>query len=298
MTMPRASDKLDFLQLSGTEWQSSYESAAVAIWPLPYERTTSYRKGTAQGPAALVAASHQVELYDEELDAVIATVGICTLDPFRDADLSEEEAIHRIEAGCRELLGAGKFVVGIGGEHTVTVGLVRGYVRQFPGVWVVQIDAHSDLRDSYNGSKLSHACVMARVAEVAPFVGVGIRSTDGSERQGLRPPSKVFYGHDIHADSAWVERVLNSIAGDQVYVTIDLDGLDPAVVPGVGTPEPGGLGWHDLLRFLRALARQKQVVGFDVVELCPRPGECRSEFAAAKLLYKFLGYVLLQRKTA
>ncbi len=296
--MLKFSTRWDFLKLADSDWHTSFDRARAVIWPIPYERTTSYLKGTAAGPEALIAASQQVELYDEELDWVIAELGIGTLDPFEDAGLSEEEAIARLAGDCRELLQAGKFVVGIGGEHTVTVGLVRAHAAQFPGLWVVQIDAHSDFRDTYEGSRWSHACVMARVQEVAPFVGVGIRSSDGSERHRLRPPSRFVYAHEMRADASWMERVVHSIEGAKVYVTIDLDALDPAEMPAVGTPEPGGLRWNELLGFLQVLAREREVVGFDVVELCPQAGAARADFAAARLAYKFLGYAVGRRKIA
>jgi agmatinase len=296
--MARLSEQWDFLGLAASGLRPTFESARAVVWPIPYERTTSYVKGTARGPEALLTASHQVELYDEELDWVIAELGIGTLDPFDDRGLSEEDALARLTQECMDLLRAGKFVVGIGGEHTVTVGLVRAHAQHVPELWVIQIDAHSDFRSTYEGSRFNHACVMARVQEVAPFVGVGIRSTDGSEKEGLRPPSRFFYAHEMRRDSSWMERVVASIAGERVYVTIDLDALDPAEMPSVGTPEPGGLGWVELLTFLRRLAVEKEVVGFDVVELCPQPGQHRGDFLAAKLVYKFLGYVFGRGKMA
>ena len=296
--MPELSERWDFGNLAEMGLRLGFESARALVWPIPYERTTSYVKGAGRGPQALIAASHQIELYDEELDWVPAELGIGTLEPFSDQGLSEPEAVDALTAECRALLDAGKFVVGVGGEHTLTVGLVRAYAEHVPGLWVVQIDAHSDIRDVYEGSPLSHACVMARVQEVAPFVGVGIRSTDGSERLRLRAPSRFFYAHEMRADSSWIERALASIQGEKVYVTLDLDGLDPSEMPSVGTPEPGGLRWYELLDFLRRLAEAKEVVGFDVVELCPQAGQHRSDVLAAKLLYKFLGYTFWQRKIA
>ncbi len=181
-------------------------------------------------------------------------------------------------------------MVGLGGEHTVTVGLVRAHKTFYPEMWVLQLDAHSDLRQQYHDSPLNHACVMARVQEMCPFVGVGIRSGVAGERGALKAPATLFYAHEMYRNPSWAEAVLQKL-GDPVYVTIDLDFFDPAEAPAVGTPEPGGFHWIQTLEFLRQVAQSRRIIGFDVVELMPRPGLPASDFFAAKLIYKLIGYI-------
>ncbi len=269
---------------------SSLEQARAAILCLPYEKTTSYGKGTQAGPEAIIKASTQVELYDEELDAEPYQVGIATVSPFGDFDDEPEQAVERIASECEKMLKKDKFVVGIGGEHTVTVGMVRAFVKHHPNLWVLQLDAHSDLRDEYEGSPYNHACVMARVQEMCPSVGVGIRSGILGERELLKKDSRLFYAHEMVLNKRWSQQALDAL-GEPVYISIDLDFFDPALVPAVGTPEPGGLSWYDTLGFLRRICQSRKVVGFDVVELSPRQNLPASDFVAAKLIYKLLAYV-------
>lgn len=269
---------------------SDPERARAAVLCLPYEATTSYGKGTRRGPESIVRASTQVELYDEELEVEPCEVGIATVRPF-EAGFPEtgEPAVRRIAEACHSLLQAGKFVAALGGEHTVSVGLVEAHRAAFADLWVLQLDAHSDLRQEYQGTRWSHACTMARIGELCPFVGIGLRSGIRGERSDLAPPSRIFYAHEMRRDPDWPERVLDAL-GEHVYLTLDLDFFDPAIMPAVGTPEPGGFWWNETLTFLRTLCTRKTVVGFDVVELAPISGLAAPDFLAARLVYKLLGY--------
>ncbi len=268
---------------------SEYRTANVAVLPLPYEATTSYSKGTKNGPAAIIKASQQVEFYDEELDVEPCEVGIATVKPPAITRLSPPKAVAKMQKACAKLLKDDKFVIGLGGEHTVTVPMVRAMRDRYRDLWVVQLDAHSDLRDSYHGTPYSHASAMARVTEHANLIGVGIRSGIKNERQNLKSPSWIFYAHEMLNDPNWQNQLFNRL-GDRVYLTIDLDFFNPAEVPGVGTPEPGGFGWYMALDFLRRLFAERDVVGCDVVELMPLKGSSVSDFFAARLVYKLIGY--------
>lgn len=278
----------DFLDLP--EALTNPETAKVAILGVPYEASTTYGKGAALGPQAIVEASSQVEFYDEELDTETCGIGITTDMSLQQFSDDPEKAVGEISVACENWLKQNKFVVGLGGEHTVTVGLVRAFKKFYPNMSVLQLDAHSDLRGEYHGSPFNHACVMARVQEMCPYVGVGIRSGIAGDRAMLKPSSSLIYAHEMHHDHRWAETVLARL-GNPVYITIDLDFFDPAEVPSVGTPEPGGFRWVETLAFLRQVAQSRQVIGFDVVELSPRPGFSASDFFAAKLIYKFLGYI-------
>jgi agmatinase len=269
---------------------SDFDKARIVVLGVPYEASTTYGKGTADGPLAIIEASSQVEFYDEELDAEICDIGIATEMPFRKFDPDPERAVNQIAAACERLLEQEKFVVGLGGEHTVSLGLVQAFKKFYPDMWVLQLDAHSDLRDRYHDSPFNHACVMARVQELCPYFGVGIRSGIKDERGLLKTPSRILYAHEMYQNPNWGEAVLEGV-GEPLYITIDLDFFDPAFVPSVGTPEPGGFGWVETLRFLRNVARARKIIGFDVVELLPRPGFAAADFFAARLVYKLLGYI-------
>ncbi len=280
----------NFLGLS--EAESAYDTARAVILPLPYEKTTSYKQGTAAGPQAILSASQQVEFYDDELRAEPREVGIATVAAPDFAGLSHEAGLEKIAEVAGALLDDGKFLISLGGEHSVTIPLVREVVRRHPDVSVLQLDAHSDLRRSYEGSPLNHACVMARVNELCDFVAVGLRSGIAGEEKGLRPGSRLFYACEMVRDSSWQQKALEAL-GEKVYLTLDLDFFDPAIMPAVGTPEPGGFHWYETLAFLREVFRQKDVVACDVVELMPQPGQHHADFLAAKLVHRFLGYRFL-----
>jgi len=278
------------------------ENPGAVVLPIPYERTTSYLKGTARGPSAILAASAQVELYDEESGTEPFRHGIATLPPV-DVEGAPETVLASVGAVVERELGAGRFVCSLGGEHTVTVGAVGGAGRVVPDLAVVSVDAHADLRDEYQGSKLSHACVARRLAERGHrIVEVGIRSLSAGEARILSDLDiTVVQGREvdngrIQGDRAWIQRVVERVASRNVYLTVDLDGLDPSVVPGVGTPEPGGLLWFETLDLIAELFGAARVVAADVVELRPIPGDEASAFAAARLVYKILGHALEARE--
>ncbi|MGH7596523.1 MAG: agmatinase [bacterium] len=278
---------------------SNYNNARVAILPLPYEATTSYGSGTKRGPAAIIKASQQVEFFDEELNLEPCQVGIATTKAPAFGKAGGAQAVKKIAASCRALLNDGKFVIGLGGEHTVTPGMVQAMYERYPDLWVIQLDAHSDLRDEYAGSPYSHACAMARVVELCPLVGLGIRSGIAGERERLKPPSRVYYAHEMRQMGAarWMEEVFN-LVGPRVYLTIDLDFFNPAEMPAVGTPEPGGFGWYEALDFLRELFSRREVVGGDIVELMPLRGIPAADFWAARLAYKLIAYKFFAGKRA
>jgi agmatinase len=268
---------------------AEYGSAAVCLLPLPFEATSSYLEGTRAGPQALIAASQAVEHYDEELDFEPFRVGIHTCAAPEMPPLGEK-ALPVIQKNAEGLLEDGKFVVGLGGEHTVTIGLVRAVAQQYSPLTVIQLDAHADLRDSYAGSPYNHACTMRRIREFCQTIHMGMRAMDRAEIDYIRRHDVPLYpAFEMRRKKGWLEEALRSVEGP-VYLTIDLDVVDPALLPAVGTPEPGGLGWYELLHIAREIFRRSEVVGMDLVELCPRPGHEVSSFVAAKLLYKLIGY--------
>jgi agmatinase len=260
----------------------------IVIVPVPYDATSTWVKGADRGPAAILRASANMELYDIETDSQVYQEGIFTDDPATAGDLAPAEMVETVQRTVQEHLTNNKFVVAVGGEHSVSVGPVRAHAARYPGLSVLQLDAHADLREEYEGSKFNHACVMARIREICPIVQVGIRSMDISEKPAL-DEDRVFFAEKIHDSLTWIDQVIARLTG-QVYVTIDLDVFDPSIMSSTGTPEPGGLGWYEVLALLRAVCRRKTLVGFDVVEMCPVEGNWAPEFLAAKLIYKILSY--------
>ena len=268
----------------------SFADSRVVILPVPVDRTTSYVGGTRNGPHEILQASSHMELWDEEIGADVHGVGIFTLPemelPFGElAPLMDE--IRRVATA---VLSHDKFLVSIGGEHSITPPLVAAAAAKYPGLHVLQIDAHGDLRDSYMGTRHNHACAIRRSLEHAPATQVGIRSMSPEEAEaapGLR--TRIFYDWSMRQDPKWIDRVVESLA-DPVYITIDVDGMDPAIMPSTGTPEPGGLSWYEMLALLRAVITRRNVVACDVVELSPIPGLMAPNFLCAKLIYKMLGY--------
>jgi agmatinase len=266
---------------------SSFWTSKVVVWPVAYERTTTYIKGTADGPAAILAASPNLETFDEVYWDEPYRQGICTL-PIKDSfSENEADALNEIADGARQILTENKLLVTLGGEHSITPPLVRVFHQKYPNLSVLQMDAHADLRESYLGSTNNHACAMARVREMCPHVGVGIRSLSVEEATAIKTEKlNVFFAHE-RQQPGWEARALDHLT-ENVYLTIDLDYFDPSLVPGVGTPEPGGGQWTETLTFLEKVFQQKNVVGMDVVELCPIPGDRSSAFIAAKLVHKLI----------
>ena len=262
-------------------------TARFAVLPVPYDGTSTWQKGADQGPAAILAASAAMELYDLETDSEPWRAGIATMAPVSGSD-SPEAMAAAVEEAALSLIDAGKTVVGLGGEHSVSIGLIRAQARRHPRLTVLQLDAHADTREQYEGSRCNHACVMARAREVAATVAVGIRSLDRSELDRLDRRRTIF-AHEFEVATA-VHDVLDLIDGP-VYLTIDLDVLDPSEMPSTGTPEPGGLRYRQLVDFLRPICRRRQVVGFDVVELMPRPHDRAPDFLAARLIYQIMAFL-------
>lgn len=266
---------------------SALDSARIVVIPVPYDLTSTWIKGADKGPEAIIEASTHMELYDIETDSEVYKKGIFTAATIDGQELPED-MVKSVVKQVRQYLQIGKFVVVVGGEHSVSLGPVKAHVEKNADITVLQLDAHSDLRDEHEGSKYNHACVMARIKELCPIVQVGIRSMDSSEKQAL-DKNRVTFASEIYMNTNWIENVLSNLS-QNVYVTIDLDVFDPSIMPSTGTPEPGGLFWYDVLGLLRTVFENRNVVGFDIVEMCPDERNKAPDFLAAKLIYKLLSY--------
>ena len=285
-------------QFIGSEAQTSYADAKAVILPIPYEKTTTYRKGCENAPDAILEASDQLEAYDIELETeTCLRTGIFThkaiADTRRDGNLTPETMLEITTKTVSQLIADGKFVIALGGEHSITAGVVKAYKEMISGPFtVIQIDAHGDMRHSYEGSIYNHACVMHRVLEMKlPTLPVGIRSICSEEAQLIQEHKiPVVWAKDIYRNRDWISTAMTQINTEKVFITIDLDGLNPSLMPGVGTPEPGGLNWYELTDFLKTVFVNHQVIGCDVMELAPLTDSVVSEFTAAKLVYKLVGY--------
>jgi agmatinase len=276
------------------EAPADVESARILVLPCPYDGTSTYAKGADRGPEALLRASPQLEPFDVELGRRPCDAGIAVLDPVVFADQDPARAVESIQAAARLALAMDRrFVVGVGGEHSVSVGLTRALRERRGRFHVLHIDAHADLRDQYEGSPFNHACVMRRIAEDdrdARIASVGIRACCEEEIEyGRRRGIATFFGHAIAEGSDWQDDVLRHLESP-LYVTVDLDGLDPSILPSTGTPVPGGLGWYETLSLLRRVGEAFEVIGCDLTELKPDPVNHHSEFLAAQLAYKMMGY--------
>jgi agmatinase len=287
-----------FLVTAGDDYISSLEPKVI-IAPIPYEHTSSYGHGSVNGPRAILEASHFVEYYDEELKLeTIRKIGVKTLQELDLRSAVNEEALNLIEQHASNLLKENVFLVTLGGEHTVSYPIFKAMNQKFENLSVLQLDAHSDLRPSYEGNKFSHASVMARIRELGPNIAqLGIRALCKEEAGVIDSDQNIetVFAHDLSSGYHVADRLIDHLS-ENVYVTIDADGFDPRIIPGTGTPEPGGLEWYPTLNFLRKVFTEKNVVGFDVVECCPRENEIISEFTLAKLVYKLIGYRYLNKK--
>jgi agmatinase len=300
-------------RLRGLEWElphnylgldaegSDFDSASVVILPVPYEATVSYGTGTARGPRAIIEASRFIELYDQELDAEPADVGIATLPSLSLTGAGPESALKELRAAYDALVetAAGRMIVMLGGEHSISSAPILAWSdklkQEGKRLSVLQFDAHTDLRPEYEGSAYSHAAVMHRVHEDVDLVAVGIRAITREEMQLSRDRSNIhlFLADNIHGGDEWMDDVLSKL-GTDVYISFDVDGFDPSLVPSTGTPEPGGLQWYPVLRLLRRVFAEKTVHAVDVVELAPIPGFSAPDFLVAKLIYKMIGYKFAQ----
>lgn len=288
------SDFFHFNFLGLPEKLSQYSRSRFVVLPVPYEQTTTFKGGTKDGPLAILNASRQVEFFDEELKREFMQVGIHTLPEMSSTALGPEAMNRKIYRETKKLVKDKKFVIMLGGEHSLTPGCVQAYKEKYPRLSVLQLDAHADLRDSYQENKFSHACAMRRVWELCPVVGYGIRNISLEEYQWVKKKKiRLFWASELKSQVAAPYEVLDCLTQD-VYITIDLDYFDPSLVPAVGTPEPGGFFWNETLEFLRTIFESKNVVGFDLVELSPIPNQVVSEYLAAKLIYKLIGYQVSQ----
>ena len=272
---------------------SDFQTAQVVVLPVPYDSTTSFKSGARDGPQAIIDASQELELYDIELGCEISQIGIHTLTDVMPALGGPEQMAQRVEEVVGDLLDKGKKLAMLGGDHSITVGAVRAAHKRYPHLSVLQLDAHADLRDQYLGTGYSNASVMRRIREVCPAVQVGIRSVSVDEHQFISEKGlELFYAKEAPLTPDSIDRIVSRLS-EQVYITIDLDVFDPSIMAAVGTPQPGGLGWHEVLRLLKTVARKRQVVSFDLVELSPQEGPTACAFLAAKLGYKLIGYITL-----
>lgn len=264
---------------------SRYENSEIVLIPVPYDGTSTWTKGADKGPQAIIEASDSIEMWDIETQSEVYLKGIHTDSAVLEKS-SPEAMFEAVYQRVAQRLSDEKWVGILGGEHSVSCGSIKAHAEKFADLTVLQIDAHADLREEYHGSKFNHACVMRRAQEWCRVVQVGIRSVCKEEMEFIDPNS-IFYAHQLWQNNDWIDKVIEKLSSN-VYLTIDLDGLDPSILPSTGTPEPGGLSWWQLLTLIERLTKAKRLVGFDVVELCPNPAEKSSDLLAAKLVYKIL----------
>jgi len=274
---------------------STFETATFVVAPVPYDLTSTYQSGSRRGPAAILEASGNMELYDEELRKETYLAGIHTADFLPTDARGPKEMMESVRAMIAGIVSRGKVPVMLGGEHSISFGAVQAVRDSYPDLCVLQFDAHADMRDSYQGSPYSHAAVARRISEIAPLTQVGIRSLSAEEAAFLPRSGVHTYSADfVSEERDWKEKICKNLIGD-VYISIDLDALDPAVMPSTGTPEPGGITWKQLLDLVREVSRRCKIRGFDVVELAPIPGIVAPDFLASKLIYRIMGYITEKR---
>lgn len=266
---------------------ASLANAKVVLIPVPYDGTSTWGKGADKGPEAFLEAAENMEVYDIETDSEVYKQGIHLTQPLGNHD-SPEAMVSKVEKTVRDYLTRDKFVTLFGGEHSISIGAMRAMAKAHDNLTVLQIDAHADLRKEYMGTPYNHACALYEASQNTNLIQVGIRSMDASEMDVMNT-EQVFFAHDLDSDDYWMDTAIEQMT-DNVYITFDLDALDPSILPATGTPEPGGLKWYETLEFLREVFKHKNVVGFDIVELCPTGDYKSSAFAAAKLYYKMLSY--------
>ncbi len=266
---------------------AALETSNIVLIPVPYDGTSTWQKGADKGPQAFLDASENMELYDIETQTEVYKQGIHLAEPITE-NSSPEAMVKAVHKRVKELILRNKFVTIFGGEHSISIGTIRAFNECFEDLTVLHIDAHADLRKEYEGSRCNHACAVYEASQQTNLVQVGIRSMDVSETT-VMDEEKTWFAHDMANDEYWMDNVIEAL-GDKVFVTFDLDAFDPSIMPSTGTPEPGGLLWYETLEFLRRVFEERDVVGFDIVELCPNSKEKSSDFLAAKLYYKMLSY--------
>ncbi|MBT8317495.1 MAG: agmatinase [Lutibacter sp.] len=269
------------------EQYSKIETSKVVLIPVPYDGTSTWQKGANKGPEAFLEASENMELYDIETNSEVYKNGIYLADPVEE-NSSPEAMAKAVHETTKSYINRNKFVTLFGGEHSISIGSIRAFNECFDNLTVLQIDAHADLRKEYEGSSCNHACAVYEASQNTNLIQVGIRSMDKSETS-VMDTEKVFFAHEMVTDDYWVENAIDLMTNN-VFITIDLDAFDPSIMPSTGTPEPGGLLWYETLDFLKKVFEEKNVVGFDIVELCPNEKDKSSDFLAAKLYYKMLSY--------
>lgn len=266
---------------------ASAEKAAVYLQSIPYDGTSTWGKGANNGFDAFLDAAENMELYDIETDSEVYKQGVYIIPAIKE-DSSAEAMFNAVYQSTKNLLNTNKFLTFFGGEHSVSIGIIKAFYEKYPDISVLQLDAHADLRESYLGTKYNHACAVHDASKNTNLIQVGIRSMDVCEKKFINK-NKVFFAEDIYQTNDWMEKAI-ALMSDKVYLTIDLDVFDPSIMPATGTPEPGGLDWNTTIRFLKKVFQNKQVLGFDIVELAPIEGFKAPQFLASKLYYKLLSY--------
>jgi agmatinase len=275
------------MNFGGNEVVYSYSESRIIIVPVPYDGTSTWMKGADKGPDAILEASVNLEFYDVETSTEAHLAGINTIAPVLEKE-SPNQLVKAVYDTLLSLLSEKKFPVIIGGNHTVSIGAIRAFSEYFDNLTVLQLDAHSDLRQVYEGSEFNHACAMARAREFSPIVQVGVRSMSAEELP-FAEKDRIFYSHELYYDKSLYKKAIEKLT-ENVYITIDLDVFDPSIMPSTGTPEPGGPAYFELLHFMRDVIKNRNVVGFDVVELCPSASNKSPDFIAAKIIYQLLSY--------
>ncbi|MGB6267493.1 MAG: agmatinase [Olleya sp.] len=263
------------------------EQAKIVLIPVPYDGTSTWQKGADKGPEAFLNASENMELYDIETDTEVYNQGVFLADAVTE-NSSPEAMVDAVHQATKKYIKKNKFVTIFGGEHSISIGTIRAFNEMFPSLTVLQLDAHADLRKEYEGSKCNHACAVYEASQTTNLIQVGIRSMDAIEKT-VMDEEKTYFAHEMALDDTWMDSAIDQMT-DNVFITIDLDAFDPSIMPSTGTPEPGGLLWYETLEFLKQVFEEKNVVGFDIVELCPNKIDKSSDFLAAKLYYKMLSY--------
>ncbi len=276
------------MNFGGNEVVYSYPDSHIVILPVPYDETSTWMKGADKGPDAILEASLNLEFYDIETDSEVHKKGIFTLEPLLEKS-SPEVLVNSVRNKVSFLLSEKKFPVIIGGNHTISIGAIRAFSEVTDDFSVLQLDAHSDLRQEYEGSSFNHACAMARAREYAPVIQVGIRSMSAEELPSAER-GRIFFAHELYYNKNLYTKAIDLLSKN-VYITIDLDVFDPSLIPSTGTPEPGGPEYFEIMHFLREVAKRKNIIGFDVVELCPNPLNKMPDFVAAKVIYQLLSYI-------
>ena len=269
------------------EEYAKLETSKIVLIPVPYDGTSTWQKGADKGPKAFMEASENMELYDIETDSEVYKNGIYLAEPVT-LNATPEAMVDAVHQETKKYIKKNKFVTIIGGEHSVSIGTIRAFNEVFQNLTVLHIDAHADLRKSYEGSTCNHACAVYEASQKTNLIQVGVRSMDIQEKT-VMDFDKTYFAHEMATDDSWMDSAIDQMT-DNVFITFDLDAFDPSLLPSTGTPEPGGLFWYETLEFLKEVFLEKNVVGFDIVELCPNENEKSSDFLAAKLYYKMLSY--------